>query len=80
MDVPAGKKADEKLPEAAAPEEEEEELPSGVMGRLERMLSLLEEDPKALAHCVFGHVRWLCIAILFSKWHPSCGCVLDRDL
>lgn len=59
MDVPAGKKADEKLPEAAAPEEEEEELPSGVMGRLERMLSLLEEDPKALAHCVFGHVRWL---------------------
>lgn len=59
MDAPAGKKADEKLPEAAVPEEEEEDLPSGAMGRLERMLSLLEEDPKALANCVLSHVRWL---------------------
>lgn len=40
-------------------EEEEEELPSGAMGRLERMFLLLEENPKALARCILGHVRWL---------------------
>lgn len=45
--------------EAALPEEEEEELPSGAMGRIERMLMLLEENPKALADCVLGHMRWL---------------------
>ncbi len=45
--------------EAALPEEEEEELPSGAMGRIERMLMLLEEDPKVLADCVLGHIRWL---------------------
>ena len=67
MDVPAGKKADEKLPEAAAPEEEEEELPSGVMGRLERMLSLLEKT-RRLWHIVSLVMCAGCIAILFSKW------------
>lgn len=41
------------------PEEEEEELPSGAAGRLERMLSLLEEDPQAFGQCILGHIRWL---------------------
>lgn len=41
------------------PDEEEAELPSGAMGRLERMITLLEEDPKALARCVLAHMRWL---------------------
>lgn len=45
--------------EMALPEEEEAELPSGAMGRLERMLSLLEEDPQAFGECVLGHIRWL---------------------
>lgn len=40
-------------------EEEEEELPPAAMGRLECMLSLLEEDPKTLGKCVLGHMRWL---------------------
>lgn len=44
---------------AALPEEEEEELPSGVAGRLDRMLSLLEEEPQTFGRCVLGHMRWL---------------------
>lgn len=40
-------------------DEEEEELPSAAMGRLERAMMLLEENPRALANCVLGHMRWL---------------------
>ena len=40
-------------------EEEEAELPSGAKGRIERALSLLEEDPKKLGNCLLGHMRWL---------------------
>lgn len=47
----------------AAPEntlpDEEQELPAGARGRLERMLTLLEEDPKALGNCVLKHMHWL---------------------
>lgn len=40
--------------------EEEEEIESGaVMKRLERMLEVAVEDPKAMARCVLGHMRWL---------------------
>lgn len=40
--------------------EEEEELESGaIMGRLERIVELAVEEPKALAHCVLGHMQWL---------------------
>lgn len=46
-------------PEPLLPEEEEEALPEGAMGRLERMLILLEEDPRKLGNCVLGHMRWL---------------------
>lgn len=45
--------------EAVLPEEEEEELPPGAMGRIQRMVLLLEENPRALANCVLGHMRWL---------------------
>lgn len=45
--------------ESFPPDEEEEELPSGAMGRLERMLILMEEDPQTLGNCVLGHIRWL---------------------
>lgn len=45
--------------EVLPPDEEEAELPSGAMGRLERMITLLEEDPRALAKCVLAHMRWL---------------------
>lgn len=47
------------LHEGTLPDEEEEELPSGAASRLERMLELLEEDPKALANCVLAHMHWL---------------------
>lgn len=50
---------EENVPPEPPPEEEEEELPSGAMGRLERMILLLEENPKSLANCVLGHMRWL---------------------
>lgn len=40
--------------------EEEEEIESGaVMKRLERMLEVTVEDPKAMARCVLSHMRWL---------------------
>lgn len=54
---PAAK--EEVVPPEPSQEEEEEELPSGAMGRLERMILLLEDNPKALADCVLGHMRWL---------------------
>lgn len=42
------------------PTEEKEEASSGaVMGRLERILDLMTENPRALASCVLGHMRWL---------------------
>lgn len=47
------------VPEPLLPEDEEEALPEGAMGRLERMLILLEEDPKKLGNCILGHMRWL---------------------
>lgn len=60
--VPTAEAAPEKTRETSEPvlpEDEEEELPAGAMGRLERMLNLLEEDPKTLGNCVLGHMRWL---------------------
>lgn len=45
--------------QASAQDEEEEELPSGALGRVEQAVTLLEENPRALAECVLGHVRWL---------------------
>lgn len=47
------------IQEGLPPDEEEAELPSGARSRLERVLDLLEEDPKALANCVLAHMRWL---------------------
>lgn len=41
-------------------QEEDEEMESGaVLGRLERMIELAAEDPKALGNCVLQHMRWL---------------------
>lgn len=48
--------AEEPPPEA---EEELDELPSGIRGRLERAIEVLEEDPKAMLQCVLGHMQWL---------------------
>lgn len=42
-----------------APELEEEMESGAIMSRLERMLEVTAEDPKAMANCVLGHMRWL---------------------
>lgn len=48
------------MPQPPLPSEDEEETSSGaILGRLERILELLTEDPRALANCVLGHMRWL---------------------
>lgn len=47
------------VPLPPEPEEEQEVSSGAVVGRLERILELLTEDPKALATCVLGHLRWL---------------------
>lgn len=51
---------------APAPEEPEDTAPAVPVeeagkknGKLERILALLEEDPAALAACLWRHVRWL---------------------
>lgn len=48
-------------PETPMPEmpPEEEETSGVIQQRLERILELMGEDPKALASCVLGHMRWL---------------------
>ena len=45
-------------PEDAAPAAPEEEA-GQKEGKLERILTLLEEDPAAVAACLWRHVRWL---------------------
>lgn len=61
--VPASEESGKReLPEAPMPEmppEEEEETSGVVQQRLIRILELAGEDPKALASCVLGHMRWL---------------------
>lgn len=44
---------------AAAEEEETPQIPAGAIGRMERVLTLLEDDPQALLHCAWEHMRWL---------------------
>lgn len=58
----SGESGKRELPEAPMPEmppEEEEETSGVVQQRLIRILELAGEDPKALASCVLGHMRWL---------------------
>ncbi|HIZ62376.1 MAG TPA: hypothetical protein H9724_06380 [Candidatus Gemmiger avistercoris] len=42
-----------------AEEEETPQIPAGAIGRVERVLTLLEDDPQALLHCAWEHMRWL---------------------
>lgn len=42
-----------------AEEEEMPQIPAGAIGRVERVLTLLEDDPQALLHCAWEHMRWL---------------------
>ena len=35
------------------------QIPAGAIGRVERVLTLLEDDPQALLHCAWEHMRWL---------------------
>lgn len=46
-------------PAPAVPPEEEEVETGAIMGRVERIVELLAEDPKTLANCVLGHMHWL---------------------
>lgn len=46
-------------PAAPVPEEEEEVESGTILRRLERMVEVTAEDPKAMANCILGHMRWL---------------------
>ncbi len=62
---PAGKepagpvRVEPKRPEPPDKEPDAPKAPAAAAGRMERMLALAEEDPRALLSCIAGHIRWL---------------------
>lgn len=64
-DTPQASPPEEETP---AGEEENAQIPAGAAGRLEQVLTLLEEDPRALLQCAWAHMRWLDRHSFFKVW------------
>ncbi len=52
----------------AGEQEDLQEPPAGAAGRMERMLVLMEEDPRALLNCLWEHMQWLHRHSFFKLW------------